>query len=107
MSRRIEIELTSARDDATFTWRAAGALQPKGDVAAATLPDGASVGDTFRVEIETGLDGHEITAVVPERAPRHEPERIELIGRDIPDDALVTQQLASRPKGRRGPRRDD
>ena len=79
MSRRIEIELTSARDDATFTWRAAGARQPKGEVAATTLPEGASVGDTFRVEIESGLDGHEILGVIAERAPRKEPERLELI----------------------------
>jgi len=116
MSRRIEIELTSNRDDATFTWRAAGAREPRGDVAVATLPSGAAVGDTFRVEIETGLDGHEVLGVVPDRAPRSEPERLELISRDVPDDALVTSHLASRsrrrngdgrkPKGRRERRRD-
>ena len=30
MARRIEIELTSARPDGTWTWRAAGAREPKG-----------------------------------------------------------------------------
>ena len=30
MSRRIEVELTSSRDDGTWTWRAAGAKQPAG-----------------------------------------------------------------------------
>lgn len=107
MSRRIEIELTSTRDDATFTWRAAGARQPKGDVATGILPEGAAVGDIFRVEIETGLDGHEIIAVIRDRAPRAEPERLELISREIPDDALVTSKLATRSKGRRGGARRD
>lgn len=107
MSRRIEIELTSSRDDATFTWRAAGAREPKGDVAVAVLPDGAAVGDRFRVEIDTGLDGHEILGVVPDRAPRKGPERLELLTPEIPDDKLVTSRLASRPKGRRkGDRRE-
>lgn len=106
MSRRIEIELTSNRDDATFTWRAAGARQPKGDVAVTTLPEGARVGDTFRVEIETGLDGHEILGVIADRAPRTETDRLEFISRDIPDDELVTSRLATRSKGRGGPGRD-
>ncbi|MBS1847320.1 MAG: hypothetical protein JST73_03495 [Actinobacteria bacterium] len=106
MSRRIEIELTSAKGDATYTWRAAGARQPRGEVAAAVLPEGVAIGDTLRVEIETGLDGHEILAVIPERAPRKESDRLELIVRDVPDDALVTSQLATRSKGRRPSDRD-
>ena len=32
MSRRLEIELTSTREDGTWTWRAAGAKVPKGVV---------------------------------------------------------------------------
>jgi hypothetical protein len=105
MSRRIDIELTSARDDRTFTWRAAGARQPKGVVDASTLPPGSAVGDVLKVEIDTGLDGSEITQVIPGRTTRNEPERIELVGRPPADDALVTSQLA--PKGRgSGKRRD-
>lgn len=106
MSRRIEIELTSVRDETTYTWRAAGARQPKGAVAVATLPDGAGVGDRFRVEIETGLDGHEILAVIPERAPRKEANRLELMTRELGDDELVTSRLATRAKGRRGGQRE-
>ena len=45
MSRRIEVELTSQRDDGTWTWRAAGAKQPKGSLDGTLLYDGASVGD--------------------------------------------------------------
>ena len=41
MSRRIEIELTSKREDGTWTWRAAGALQPKGVVADSVVPASA------------------------------------------------------------------
>ncbi len=100
MSRRIEIELTSRRDDATFTWRAAGARRPKGEVAAATLPAGADVGDHFRVELDIGLDATDVTQVVPDRAPRAEPERLELLRRDVPDESLVTSRLA-RPTGGR------
>ena len=48
MSRRIEIELTSARPDGSWTWRVAGAKQPKGVVEGALLPDDAKVGDVLR-----------------------------------------------------------
>ena len=41
MSRRMEIELTSDRGDGSWTWRAAGAKQPKGVVDAGLVPDGA------------------------------------------------------------------
>ena len=34
---RIDIELTSSRPDGTWTWRAAGARQPKGVVSASVL----------------------------------------------------------------------
>ncbi len=57
-----------------------------------------------RVEIETGLDTTEITQVIPDRSKPGKEERLELIGREITDDALVTSQL--RQKGRAGGRRD-
>ena len=38
MSRRLEIELTSERPDGTWTWRAAGARQPKGEMDGTLLP---------------------------------------------------------------------
>ncbi len=107
MSRRLDIELTSAPDEATFTWRAAGARQPKGTVPASTLPAGSSVGDVLKVEIEVGLDGTEVSQVIPQRSSRSEPERIELVGQPVADDALVTSRLAPKGRGRpRGERRD-
>ncbi len=104
MSRRIEIELTSTRDDGTWTWRAAGAKQPKGVVDAAVLPGSAAVGDVLRAEVDMGLDGTEVTSVLPPKATRSEPERLELATHDLSDDELVTSKLVGK-KGRRD--RDD
>ena len=69
--RRIEIELTSQRDDGTWTWRAAGARRPKGEVSGDLVPDAAAVGSVLRAEVDGGLDGLEILALF---APRARPE---------------------------------
>ena len=42
MSRRIEVELTSERPDGSWTWRAAGAREPKGELDGG-LPDAAEL----------------------------------------------------------------
>ncbi|MFM7064168.1 MAG: hypothetical protein ACKO04_11845, partial [Actinomycetes bacterium] len=104
MSRRLEIELTSRRPDGSWTWRAAGARQPKGELDGALLPDGAEVGQVLRADAEFLVDGIEITGVLAPKAPRREVERLEVVGTRR-DEPLVTTQLA--PKGRgRGDRRD-
>jgi hypothetical protein len=108
MSRRIEIELTSARPDGTWTWRAAGAREPKGVMNADVLPSGSKVGDVLKVEAETGVDGTSILAVLTSSRTRKEPARLEIIVPDKPFEP-VTQQLAKRDRrddDRRGPRRD-
>ena len=105
MSRRIEVELTSTRADGVWTWRAAGAKLPKGELNGALLYDGAKVGDVVRADAEQVMDGIEIIAVLPPKGARKEPERIEVIGSPRRDDEpLVTTRLA--PKGRGGDRRD-
>ena len=102
MSRRIEVELTSRRDDGTWTWRAAGAKQPKGDLDGSLLYDGASVGDVVRADADFLIDGIVITAVQPPKGARKEPERIEILGPPRRgDDELVTTQLAPKGRGRR------
>ncbi|MGH9274957.1 MAG: hypothetical protein ACRDZU_09955, partial [Acidimicrobiales bacterium] len=106
MPRRIDIELTSSRDDGTWTWRAAGAKAPKGSVATALLPQGAKAGDVLKVDAEFSVDGIEITAVVPAKGARKEPERLELIAPAGKDEPLVTTTLAARSRDDRGPRRD-
>jgi hypothetical protein len=59
--RRIEIELTSARPDGTWTWRAAAARQPKGVLDGALLFEGAKAGDVLKAEAEFELEGIVIT----------------------------------------------
>ncbi len=105
MPSRIDVELTSARPDGTWTWRAAGAREPKGIVESAVLPDGAKVGDIFRVEATIALDGIEIHSVVPGRTSRKEPDRLEIIGGG--EFQAVTTSLVGR-RDTRGPgdRRD-
>ena len=104
MSRRIEVELTSTREDGTWTWRAAGAKLPKGELNGSLLFTGAKVGDVVRADADFMMDGIDIIAVLAPKGARKEPERIEIIGTPRRDDEpLVTTKLA--PKGR-GDRRD-
>ncbi len=76
MARRIEVELTSTKDSDTWTWRAAGARQPKGEVAATLLYPDAKVGDVVKVDAEFHLDGIEIVEVIP---PKFKKERSGLL----------------------------
>ncbi len=104
MSRRLEVELTSRRDDGSWTWRAAGAKQPKGVLDGDLLPKGAVAGDVLRVDAEFEVDGIFVTEVLPPKARSGKPpaERIELIG--SPDrGAGTTTTRASRGRdGRKG-----
>lgn len=112
MSRRIDIELTSNREDGSWTWRAAGAKQPRGVLNGALLPSGAAVGDGLRADVETGLDGTDVLAVLPPKAKNRAPvETIELTARGLKDDELVITTLApkrggGRDRGDRGARGD-
>lgn len=104
MARRLDIELTSTRDDGTWTWRAAGAKKPKGVLDGSLIPEGVGVGDVVKVEAEAYLEGLEVTTVFPPKGARKEAETLELLGSGR-DEPLVTQVLA--PKGRgRGRGRD-
>src|SRR4051812_27783307 len=105
MSRRIDVELTSRREDGSWTWRAAGAREPKGTVEESMLPGEAKVGDMLRVEIETFIDGIAILSVMHGRTSRNEPQRLELLGPARPE-RLVTTTLAPRGRGDRGGERD-
>ena len=80
MANRIDVELTSSRKDGSWTWRAAGAKQPKGELDGSLLPKGASVGDVFKVEVEQDIDGTTVTSVLPSKEKRAEPDRLEIIG---------------------------
>jgi len=106
VARRLEIELTSNRSDGKWTWRAAGAKQPKGTLDGSLLPEGTEVGDVLKVEADATLDGLEITAVLPTRSPRAEVEILPLLGSGR-KQPLVTSQLAPKIRSRaRGADRD-
>ncbi|MFA5775352.1 MAG: hypothetical protein WC864_08240 [Ilumatobacteraceae bacterium] len=104
MSRRIDIQLTSSRDDGTWTWRAAGAKAPKGVVAASLLPNSVRTGDVFKVEADFDIDGISVLAVVPAKEKSQRSNVLELI---VSEKAFtpVTQRLAERSKSDRKPTR--
>ncbi len=102
MAHRIEIELTSQTGESTWTWRAAGAKQPRGTVDAALVPEGSGVGSVLRAEVDITLDGTTVTALLAPKgkaAPRPV-ERIEILGTPQrgPDVNVV---LTSKTKRRR------
>jgi hypothetical protein len=98
----MKIQLTSARDDGDWTWRAHGARQPKGSIGRALVPDGAAVGDVLRVEVDQFMDGIEVTSVLQGQAERTGAETLKIIGSGR-NEPLVTTKLT----GRRGRRGDD
>lgn len=100
MPTRIDVELTSAREDGTWTWRAAGARHPRGSVDASLVYEGAQVGDVVRADADFGLDGIVVTRLHPPREEKPEPERLEVIGPPRPQRD-VTASLAG-PRGRAG-----
>jgi len=105
VARRIDIELTSTRPDGTWTWRAAGAKEPKGVLNGSLLYEGAKTGDVLKAEAEFEIEGITIVSVTAPKADgRNEPQRIEILGPSRPDTPGVTTQLVGRQE-RRGPGR--
>src|SRR4051812_41595375 len=99
MPRRIDVELTSARDDGTWTWRAAGAKQPKGVVESSLLYAGAKVGDVVSAEADFDIDGITITSVTPPKAKAGRSDLLELTGSGDEFQPVVTN-WRERPGGR-------
>ena len=108
MAHRIEIELTSRTDEGTWTWRAAGAKQPRGTVTTDLVPEGSAIGAVLRAEIESTLDGTTVLALLPPKgkAVPRKVETIEVLGTPTsgPDVNVV---LAPKSKGRRRDERSD
>jgi hypothetical protein len=108
MSRRIDIELTSKGGDGSWTWRAAGARQPKGVLDGALVPDGQGPGSVLRADVEIGLDGIEVlslSAVKPVRSAEKVEGRIEVLG--TPKRAPDVSVILAPGSGKRSRRRDD
>ena len=105
MSRRIEIQLTSRTGDDQWTWRAAGAREPRGLVPATLVPDGTEVGAVVKADVEFSLDGIEVLSISAPVAAAPKPpkgEVIEILGSGR-QEAGVSWTLA--PKAKRS-RRD-
>src|SRR5436853_55492 len=100
MSRRIDIELTSARPDGSWTWRAAGAREPRGVLDGSLLPAGSKAGNVVKAEAEFELDGITILSVVNGREKAVKSGLLELKPSERPFEA-VTSQLAQRGRGER------
>ena len=105
MPRRIDIELTSALGDGSWTWRAAGAKQPKGVLDGSILPSGAAIGDELKVEIEQEIDGITVLNVVQGRDKPARDDVIELLPVEREFQPVV-ETRARRERGERRPRRD-
>jgi hypothetical protein len=93
VSPRIAVELTSARPDGTWTWRAAGARQPKGVLDGALLPPGAAIGDILRADADVDIEGITVTTVLPPKGERREPERLQIVGSPRDEPAVTTQRV--------------
>ena len=97
---KIDVEITSQREDGDWTWRAVGAREPKGTVEASLLPDDLSIGTQFSVETEHFLDGIVVTKVFDKKQEAEKGETLEILGSGKHAD-LVTTQLAKRKKGKK------
>jgi len=101
---KIDVEITSQREDGDWTWRAVGAREPKGTVEASLLPDDLSVGTQFSVETEHFLDGIVVTKVFDKKQESEKGKTLEILGSGKEAD-LVTTQLAKSKKGKKPSKR--
>ncbi len=105
MSRRLDIELTSNRQDGTWTWRAAGAKSPKGVVNGSLLSANAKTGDVLKVEADFDIDGISVLSVVNMREKGQRGNLLEMLASEK-TFTPVTQKLADKPKSDRKGGRD-
>lgn len=110
MSRRLDIELTSTRDDGTWTWRAAGAKVPKGVLVATLLPNESKIGDVLKIEADFDIDGITVLSVITQRDKTQKATLLQMI--DDKPFVGVTEKLAKKSRddkprrGKQGPRTD-
>jgi hypothetical protein len=116
MSRRIDIELTSSRPDGSWTWRAAGARNPKGVLDGKILSSSHKVGDVVKADADFDIDGISILSVVAGKERVEKKERIEILPSDKPFQEVIETRAPRAERGskfgdkkfgdKRGPRRD-
>ena len=100
MPNRLDIEITSQSTESSYTWRSAGAKEPKGTIKASLLPSGVAIGDVLKVEADFMIDGIEITAVLPQKTKKDGPELLELLGTGK-ETAGVTTSLVKKSNNRK------
>ncbi|MGB1813514.1 MAG: hypothetical protein ACPHKY_08335 [Acidimicrobiales bacterium] len=100
MPNRLDIEITSQSTESSYTWRSAGAKEPKGTIKASLLPSGVAIGDVLKVEADFMIDGIEITAVLPQKIKKDGPELLELLGTGT-EAAGVTTSLVKKSSNRK------
>lgn len=108
MPRRIEIELTSQSADKSWTWRAAGAKEPRGTLDSSLVPDGSLPGAVFSAQVESGLEGIEIVSIVPSGSQRSSTqgsaERITMIGPSRLKPGVTVSLSGGQKTGSKAPR---
>ena len=97
---KIDVEITSKRENGDWTWRAVGARQPKGTINASLLPTESAVGSQFSVETEHYLDGIVVTKVFDKKQTSGKGETLEILGSGKEND-LVTTKLAKNKKNKK------
>ena len=100
MPNRLDIEITSQSTESSYTWRSAGAKEPKGTIKASLLPSGVAIGDVLKVEADFMIDGIEITAVLPQKIKKDGPELLEIFGTGK-ETAGVTTSLVKKSNNRK------
>ncbi len=98
MSSRLELELTSQRPDGLWTWRAAGAKEPRGTLDSSILYDGAKIGDVVRAEVVFEIDGIYVESVYPPKTKQTQSNLIELSSKE--PVSYVTRTVSGRERAR-------
>ena len=101
MPNRLDIEITSQSTESSYTWRSAGAKEPKGTIKASLLPSGVAIGDVLKVEADFMIDGIEITAVLPQKIKKDGPELLELLGTGKETAGVTTSLVKKRSTRKR------
>ncbi|NNN18790.1 MAG: hypothetical protein HKL84_02935 [Acidimicrobiaceae bacterium] len=100
MSSRIEVELTSQKPDGLWTWRAAGAKEPRGTLDGSILYDGAKIGDVVRAEVVFEIDGIIVESVYAPKTKQSQSNLIELSSKE--PVSYLTRTVSNRDRNRTG-----
>jgi len=98
MSSRIEVELTSQKPDGFWTWRAAGAKEPRGTLDGSILYEGAKIGDVVRAEAVIEIDGITIESVYAPKTKQSQSNLIELSSKE--PVSYLTRTVSNRDRNR-------